>query len=185
MPAPRPTVIAFDLAGRTGVAFGRVGETPRAHTIDLDRLASQNERLAEMLRVTEVLLSRNRPDIVAYEAPVGGPKTSHFLVAVAGCFVGEATRLSHQPRSISISTVRKHFLGRALSTTDFPGLTKARAKEAIKAAVLTRCGQLGWAPRTHDEADAMAIWDYAGATYGRAQSAPLGGLFDRREGSGP
>lgn len=174
----RPAVMAFDLAGQTGVAFGRVGEVPRATTIDLGKALSQEERLAEILRATEALLSRFRPEILAYEAPVGGPKTSHLLVAIAGCFVGQAKRLGYAPKSVAIGSVRKHFLGRALASRDFPGMSKARARTAIKSTVIARCGALGWQPRSDDEADAMALWDYACATYGRGQSAPLGGLFD-------
>lgn len=178
---PGRIVLAMDLAGRAGAAWGPVGGRPEATAIDLGRAKGEGERLAEMLRATETLLSTVRPEILAYEAPVGGPKTSHFLVALVGCFVGQATLMGYKPRSVAIASVRKHFLGRALSTSDFPGMTKAQAKEAIKATVITRCGALGWKPRNHDEADAMALFDFACAHYGRGQSAPLGGLFDQRE----
>lgn len=173
-------VLALDLAGRVGAAWGSPGGRPEATTVDIGRARSEDARLAAMIRETERLLTTVQPDVLAYEAPVGGPTTSHFLVAVAGCFVGQAALMGYDPKSVAISSIRKHFLGRALSTADYPGLSKARAKEAIKAAVIARCGALRWAPRTDDEADAMALWDYACATWGRGQSAPLGGLFDAR-----
>lgn len=172
--------MAWDLAGRTGVAYGRAGETPRATTVDLGKARGEAARLAEVIRATRGLLERMRPEILVYEAPVGGPKTSHFLVAVAGCFVGQATLMGYAPVSVSIGAVRRHFLGKALAARDFPGLSKARAREAIKNAVVARCGALGWKPRTDDEADAMALWDYACATLARGQAAPLGGLFDEK-----
>lgn len=175
----RPSVMAFDLAGRTGVAFGRVGEIPRAHALDLGKKGTQGERLAALLHATQTLLERNRPDIVAYEEAVGGPKTSHRLVEMIGAFLGQAHRSGFKPHGVPIGTIRKHFLGKALNTTHFPGLTKSHAKEAIKSTIIARCGALGWAPRNDDEADAMALWDYACSTYGRGQSVPVGGLFDR------
>ncbi|WP_210526353.1 hypothetical protein [Rubellimicrobium arenae] len=173
-----PNVMAWDLAGRCGIAFGRAGEIPRATTVDLGRALSEAERFAKIIRATQHMLDRFRPDVLVYEAPVGGPRTSHFLVGVASCFVGQATILGYQPRSVAIATVRKHFLGQHLTATSL-GTTKAKAREQIKARLIARCGALNWPVRNDDEADAFAIWDYACVTYAGAQSAPLGGLFDR------
>lgn len=171
------TILAFDLASRTGVAFGRAGDIPRATTVDLGRARSEGARFAEILRATRVLLDRFEPGLVVYEAPVGGPRTSHFLVAVAGCFVGQATLMGYSPVSVSIQSVRRHFIG-CHPTAKSLGTSKAKAREQIKSMVIARCGALGWPVRNDDEADALALFDFAQATMTQAQSAPLGGLFD-------
>lgn len=177
----KPSVLAFDLAGSVGVAYGQAGGVPRSTTVNIGSRGPEGERLATMLRATRAFLTEFPPDVLAYEAPVGGPKTSHFLVALVGCFVGQATLMGFEPRSCAIASVRKHFLGRHLTHADYPrGWTRAQSRAAIKAAVIARCGLLGWHPKSDDEADALAVWDYAAATLGRAQAAPLGGLFDGR-----
>jgi hypothetical protein len=188
-------VIAFDIATKTGVAFGVAGGIPRATTIDFDKRLTDAQRFAKMLQATRVLLAKFQPDIVAFEAPIGGPRTSHFLVGIAACFQGEATRLGYSPVKISIATVRKHFLGATVTSKHFaPSIplqsrgktltaeqirerAKKAARDATKSAVVARCFALGWEVRNDDEADACAIWDYASATLGRAQAAPLGKLF--------
>jgi hypothetical protein len=171
-------VIAFDIAGATGIAFGVAGGTPRATTVDLGKKLSEAQRFSKMIQTARFFLNKFEPDIVVYEAPVGGPKTSHFLVGVAACFVGEATRLGYDPKSVNLASVRSHFLGKHLTTRHFPHLKPAAAKAEIKRAVVARCFALGWPVKGHDDADALACWDYASATLGRAQAAPTGGLFN-------
>ena len=77
-----------------------------------------------------------------------------------------------------IQSVRKHFLGKHLTARDFPSLSAKDSRLEIKQRVIARCNQIGWQPRSDDEADAMAIWDYGCATLRVAQSVPLGGLFN-------
>lgn len=172
------TIMAFDIATHTGVAFGTVGETPRSTTIDLGQGKSQALRFAKAIRTTKHLITRYKPDLIVYEAPIGGKYTSHFLVGLAACVTGQAAiECRKAPEKLDIGTVRKHFLGRNVTTRDFPGLNKKQAKAAIKQAVIGRCTMLGWKVDSDDAADACACWDYACATYCNAQSAPLGGLF--------
>lgn len=177
-------VMAFDIAGRTGIAYGRAGETPRATAVDLGKGRGDAAQFARMIRATNELLTKYRPDIVVYEGPVGGPRTSHFLVGLAACFVGEAARLGHKPIDLNLGSVRKHFLGKHITTRSMPGASKGAVRQEIKRAVIARCHALGWPVRDDDEADACALWDYASATIGRAQAKPLGGLFNERSGIG-
>lgn len=171
-------VMAFDISGRTGVAYGRAGGSPRATSLNLGQGLSEQKRFAKMISSTRFLLRKYKPDIVVYEAPVGGPKTSHFLVGVTACFVGTAAEEGFDPISVPINSVRKHFLGKHLTSRDFPGANKAGARRAIKRQVIARCQLLGWSVRDDDEADACAIWDYGCAVHGRAQSRPAGRLFN-------
>lgn len=169
--------MALDIAGSTGVAFGVAGETPRAISVDLGKRHSEAVRFSKMIGLTKTLVEKHRPDLIVYEAPVGGPKTSHTLVGIAACFVGEATRLGFTPEKVAIASVRKHFLGKHLTTAHFPGMSKGQARNEVKRALVARCNQLGWKVDDDDQADACAIWDYACSTKARAQAKPLGGLF--------
>ena len=171
-------IMAFDIAGHTGIAFGGAGEIPRSTSVDLGRKKSEAVRYSKMIGLTRKMIAQFEPDLVVYEAPVGGPKTSHFLVGVAACFVGEAHRNGVNIKKLELSSVRRHFLGKHLTSRHFPHLTKAKARIEIKRAVVARCHQLGWDVDDDDEADACALWDYAQAVYGRSQSAPLGELFN-------
>ena len=172
------TIMAFDIATHTGVAFGIVGETPRSTTIDLGQGKSQALRFAKAIKTTKHLITRYKPDLVVYEAPIGGKFSSQFLVGLAACVTGQASiECKKPPVKLNIGAVRKHFLGRNVTTRDFPGMSKANAKKAIKQVVIGRCTLLGWKVDSDDAADACALWDYACAHYAKAQAAPLGGLF--------
>jgi hypothetical protein len=169
--------MALDIAGCTGVAFGVAGETPRAISVDLGKSRSEAVRFSKMIGLTNTLIRKHKPDLLVYEAPVGGPKTSHTLVGIAACFVGEATRLGFEPEKIAIASVRKHFLGKHLTSASFPGMSKGRARQEIKRALIARCNMLGWKVDDDDQADACAIWDYACAKWAGTQAKPIGGLF--------
>ena len=171
-------VMSFDIATHTGVAVGRVGETPRATAINLGVGKSQGARYAKAVHSARYLLAKHNPDLIVYESPIGGKNTSQFLVGLSACFVAEIHLAKKPYHKLNIATVRKHFLGRHFTVRDFPGLSQMKAKAAIKQQVIGRCELLGWPVRNDDEADAMACWDFACATYGNGQSAPLGGLFN-------
>ncbi|MBT9385497.1 hypothetical protein KM176_16605 [Pseudooceanicola sp. CBS1P-1] len=170
--------MAFDIATSTGVAFGLAGKTPRATTIDLGKRGkSEAARFAKAMQVTRHLLEKYEPDHVFYEAAIGGPKASAFLIGLAACVTGTVADMGIPVREARIQSVRKHFLGKHLVAKDFPGLDARAARDAIKQRVIGRCNQLGWRPRSDDEADALAIWDFGCATLRAAQSVPTGGLF--------
>lgn len=177
-------VMAFDIATSTGVAFGRVGEVPRTTTINLGRVNQDAKKFAKVGSMVSVLLTKYKPDLVVFEAPIGGPKTSHFLVGAAAVFTGRVEEMGFRCEQVHSSTARKHFMGRALQVKDFPGKNVDQRKKALKQVIIDRCYLLGWKVQTDDEADACAIWDYACATYGRAQSIPAGGLFTKQNSTG-
>jgi hypothetical protein len=188
-------ILALDLATRTGAAFGTAGEAPQFTSIDLGKGLSDPERFAKIIRATATLIQRLTPDIIVYEAPVGGPKTSHFLVGVAACFAGEAVRRGHDPKKLNIGAIRVHFIGRNITSKDFMPVVKLEqtskprtlkqmqsrakllARAELKRQVTARCHELGWKVRTEDEADACALFSYAGAKLCKSYAAPLRGLF--------
>lgn len=170
-------VLAFDIATSTGVAWGTAGTTPQATTVDLGKGLSEAKRFANVIDAASLHIESYKPDVVAYEAPVGGKDASAYLIGLSACLRGAAALYGYDPEQIWISQYRKHFLGKHLIVRDFPGMTKANAKRQIKATVVGRCKALGWSPANDDEADAMAIWDFACAKHKAHQSTPAGGLF--------
>ena len=171
-------VMAFDIATTTGVAFGIVGGTPRCTTIDFGKAQDHNLRFAKAIKTARFLIWKYKPDLIAYEAPIGGSNTSHVLVGLAAC-IGGQIQLSGKPaHKVHVASIRKHFLGKHVTTAHFPNMKHAHAKTEIKKMVVRRCHQIGWKVRCDDEADAAALWDYACATFCKGQSRPVGGLFD-------
>jgi Holliday junction resolvasome RuvABC endonuclease subunit len=158
-------VLAFDTATKTGVAVGCAGEAPRAFSVALGTV-DWPMRFCRLLRITRRLIEEHRPDLVAVEAFVGGPKANSNLVGLVACVQGEATRRGVRVVSYYPATVRKHFLG---------GI---RSRAPIKTQVMARCRLLGWPSADDDACDALALWDYACAVESRAhQMTAVGGLF--------
>jgi hypothetical protein len=172
-------VLAFDIATVTGVALGDAGHAPRAWTVDLGEGRSRAAKFSRAILMVETLVDYHKPDLIAVEAPVGGPKTSHDLVGLWACVIGAAHKAGcKNVESCNIGTVRKHFLGKHLTAAHFPGSSKAFAKAQIKSAVMNRCAALGWVVETHDAADAAAVWDYACAKHHPTHhTTTIGGLF--------
>jgi Holliday junction resolvasome RuvABC endonuclease subunit len=176
------TVLAFDTAIKTGVAVGSTGAAPRTTTINLGK-ASWEVRYARMLRLVERYVTDFSPDLVAVESPAAGGFQNLDLIGLTVCVRAQAARMGVRSVSYMPNSVRKHFLGKALSARDFPGKTRAAAKGAIKAQVIARCQLLGWDITDPDAADAAALWDFALSKESRAhQVTTLGGLFGKERG---
>ncbi len=167
---------ALDIATRTGVCLMRPGQKPRAWSVDLGAGKSEDERFSSVLLLTHTLIERHKPDLIAIEAAVGGPKASAYLIGLVACVRGCAHNRRTPVQTYPLNSIRRHFLGKALAVRDFPGLSHHAAKKAIKQAVMDRCRLLGWEVPDADAADAAALADFACATHG-AQTIPTGGLF--------
>lgn len=170
-------ILALDVATNTGCAVGVSGGTPRSWSYNLGK-APNARRFSNVLRLTHSLIEEHKPDLIAVEGAVGGPKASAYLIGLIACVEGCAFNRGVPCEVVHLGTVRKHFLGKSLTTRHFPHLKPAAAKRAIKAQVIQRCAIMGWQVDGDDEADSLAIWDYACATYARGyQAKPLGELF--------
>jgi hypothetical protein len=169
--------MAFDIATQTGVAFGPAGGTPRAVSVDLGKGLPEAQKFSRMLRLVDDFLTRHEPDLVVYEAAIGGANSSQYLIGLVGCLRGAAFNHRLDPKAVYLAGVRKHFIGKNLTSKDFPGLGSYAAKKEIKRVVVNRCRSLGWDVEDDNEADACAAWDYACATMAGVQARP-GGLFD-------
>ena len=171
-------ILALDIATKCGLAFGEAASKPRAWSVDLGKGGSEDARFAKLLRMVAHYIKTLEPDVVAIEQPIGGRDANAYLIGLVACARGEAARHGKKVVCYFPSTVRKHFLGKALTSRDFPGLKQAAAKRAIKGAVMARCHLLGWKVEGPDEGDAAALWDYACAIESRAhQITSIGGLF--------
>ena len=168
-------VLSFDIATNTGVAFGRPGEVPLTKVIDLGTGKSDAARFAKALRMVEGFIEARQPDLISVECPIG-PGSSTLLVGLYACVVGQCMAMGHNPKRYQVQSIRKHFLGKALTSRDYPGLSKAESRKEIKRVVIARCNALGWRVDTDDEADAAALWDFTIAKE-RAGGAMPKGLF--------
>jgi hypothetical protein len=176
--APGVMIIALDLGRNLGVALGRAG-TPRPQSLALPMSRSWDGRadtFLELRRFMEEHLAHlaGRPLFVVKESP---PHLKAFLTlrdssASARTTMGyhatieTSCRLFHVPVfEQGVRTVRLHFIGNA-----------ALAREAAKAAVLSRCHELGYLPRDcddNDRGDALAVFDWASVHIARVAPAEL------------
>ncbi len=171
------TILALDVATKTGVAVGGPrSNRPTAWSVDLGKAQSHDRRFSNVLVLTHELIERHKPHLIVIEAPIGGRDASALLIGYVACIRGCAANRGIPIETFTSSSVRKHFLGRALAKRDFPHLNARAATIAIKQAVMDRCRLLGWDVPDADAADAAALWDCARATHG-AQTIPTGGLF--------
>lgn len=158
-------ILAFDTATNTGVCFGVTGEKPVTFTVGLGKV-DWSIRFSRTLKMTRKLITEYKPDIVAVEAFVGGPKANSNLIGLVACVQGETDRMGVKQVAYYPATIRKHFLG---------GI---RSKAPIKSQVYSRCQMLGWDVKDTDAADAAALWDYTCAMNSRShQITTVGGLF--------
>lgn len=175
-------IVALDLASVSGVAAGSPGGRPKAWSVDLGQGRSEDARFSKALILTHKLIEAHKPDVLAIEAPVGGSKTSHFLVGLVACVRGCAFNRGVQVEPYNIASIRKHFCGGHVTSAAYGHLDPKKRKGAARAAgknlVMQRCRQLGWEAEDDNAADACALWDYACSLQSRAhQVANLPGLF--------
>ena len=169
-------IVALDLATRTGVAVG-AGGRPNAWSVDLGAGQPEDAKFSRVLQLTHSLIDAHAPDLIAIEAPVGGPEASHFLIGLVACVRGYARNRGVPVARYQSSTIRKHFLGAVPTVRGQAAANKHAAKKAIKGMVMNRCRALGYAADDDDAADACALWDYATALRSPAQAAMTAGMF--------
>ena len=147
-------ILAFDLATQAGwaryapagaVRFGSFRMPSTGPAVGLF-LATFQKRIAPLVD--------EAPDAIVFEAPWVGPNTSQDtarkLMCLAGFLEYECHRLNIRCFEVNNASVRKFFCG------------KGRAPRAeIKDLVMHACLARGWSPHNDDEADALAVLDFA------------------------
>ena len=170
------TILALDLGVVMGFATGKPGTPGRPGSGSL-RLKRPDQSgavaFATLINWIDAELRANRPALVVKEQmlPLQAYRdlgnAAHTVTVTAGLHaIVEGFCVTHRVRceSVADSTVRKHFIGRA----------NMGSRERTKRAVIDRCHLLGLLThdvRDPDRADALALWDYAAASYGRRESA--------------
>ena len=168
-------VASFDIATQCGVAVGLSGSDPLCWSEDLGKGQSDDVRFSNVLALVDRVIRTHKPEIVSIEAPIGGSKTSHLLVGLAACARGVAKNHKLIVHSYHLKSIRKSFCGRPLQVKDYPGMSVAKAKKAMKAEVVRHAELRGWTVPDHDAADAGALWEFTCAKAGL--EAKVGGLF--------
>ena len=163
-----PLILALDISkNSTGVAKGRVGEKPVTYSIKSD---SDYDEYSAGARLTKQILAEikvDRPDWIYCEAPlIAGnlqmrdPKTAQTLIGMAFVAGVVSNIAGIQFRPVSVNTVRVAFLGRG----NFPKKDRNGdplfIKDEGKRRAMALSKMLGWEPKNHDEADALAVWFY-------------------------
>lgn len=160
-------ILAIDPGTRTGIAIGDSRANPDSFAILLaapitgapeDRAATLAARLIELIR-------EHKPELIAIEAFLPPHKQLAMAPAVISLMLhGAVAAISGLYKipliSIAPATWRKHFLGKS-----------PKGRFEIKSAVIDRAHLIGYLPKDvidSDRAEALGIWDYAAAKYGRA-----------------
>ncbi|HBU55375.1 hypothetical protein [Sulfitobacter pontiacus] len=171
-------ILALDIATHTGIAVGSAGRDPQCWSVDLGEGLTEDYRFSEILKLTHGLIVTHEPDLIICEAFIGGKNASAYLIGLVACVRGCAFNRAVSCELVFPATVRKHFLGKAYTSRDFPGMKQAKAKIEIKKLVKQRAELMGWEIPDLDAADAAATWDWACATHvPNFQAKPVGGLF--------
>jgi hypothetical protein len=181
------TIFGFDLAVVSGVAEGRPGEKPTSYSVTLRQRNDPSYFVfSNLIAFLNDKFQAERPALVVKEAmlPLGALLQlgmSESVVRVhAGLHAtveGMCGRFGVRWEDVRDGTYRKHFLGQS----------RFGSRNETKAATVNRCHLLGLMPRDcndNNRADALAIWDWAAATYGSRSASMMNfHLFGERTAS--
>ena len=161
------SILALDLATRTGFAVGPVGEIPRSGCVVLKEKGQEPDfAYSNLIWFLNDLLMKERPAVIVKEAPlalhalragVGSQASVELTYGLHAITRGMGKRFGIEVRDAHDASVRKHFIGRG----------KMDSREETKRAVVQRCHLLGYMPKDCNDdnrGDALATWDWAAAT---------------------
>jgi hypothetical protein len=152
------TVLALDLATTTGFAYGSPGGTPVFGHIRFGKPGAERAAMYRDFRNWMHVKWNERghqPSLIVYESPAVpsfmGKKTNinttRFLMGLAE-HLEEWAYNRIELHEATTSQVRCHFIGQNFKAS------------VAKPYTLERCHELGWMAATHDESDALALWNY-------------------------
>ncbi|AWN47176.1 hypothetical protein DK419_13325 [Methylobacterium terrae] len=169
-------ILFLDVAGNTGVAEGRPGQTPRLYDARLRREDDDWEDtwgravgwIADRLYVEREAVEAGDLRLVV-EAPIFTGKTGEknaeselVTKCLWACITGFARARRVMVRRVAVSTVRAAFLGNG----NLPGkVAKPLARDT--------CRALGWNPPSLDAADAGAGWWWASQQWAPDLTPPV------------
>lgn len=174
-------IAALDIATVCGFAFGDASAIPQSGSVRLKRPGEPPEIAAFNMRAfLRDRFTLERFDVLAIEHFLNpaAQKSADAVILQIMCFgvaVAEGMARGIRIEAPYPGTIRKHFIGEQ----------HKGARKDTKAAVLARAKVLGYVPRDcrdTDRSDAVALFDFAAATYARARPRELV-LFGERAAS--
>lgn len=167
--APKPFIVAFDIATATGCCHGRVGSVPLLWTWNLDHDGKARPlRLRYLMRALRTYFAGNEVDAVYYEEPTGLRAmmeigASEYTIAMLRGAIGvlEAVAIDSEIpiiRAIPVQDAREALTGQRT-------FSKVAGKSTAKDAVMRTVKMLGVKAENDHEADAYAVWHYACALH--------------------
>lgn len=171
-------ITALDIGTRMGFACGKAGHgtIPRSGAVILKAKGEHPSAAgSNLIAWLQTQWATERPGLLVKEAqlPLQAYKNlgnaAHTVMMTAGLHaIVEAmcVRFGVRFESVADSTIRKHFIGKS----------RLGDRASTKAAVVQRAHTLKLMPtdcRDDNRADALATWDYAAATFGRASGGAL------------
>lgn len=160
-------ILAYDLATKTGAAFGAPCAAPYCWSFSVD--GDHPAKFSQIARAVAGHIKNRQPDLVAIEAPFVGKNASaaRLLFGFRGivyaiCALRGVPVIEYTP-----ADVRRHFLGKA---------GRGKPTEAIRA----RCQALGWVASDADQLDAAALWSKAASVVSDDHSKMTLNLGDAR-----
>lgn len=165
---PDVTILALDLARRMGFAVGSLRRLMQHGYYDLDAGNDLGDLLNACQSAVHDLCAVHSPSLIVVEAPLSITAQTAQVSAEQQLGLDAAVRmyacLKRIPwHRVSAQTVRKVVLGRSA----FGG------SENAKRAVMAWAQAQGWAPKSHDVADALVLLSYqlGGLPGSRAEAA--------------
>lgn len=162
-------IVAIDAATVNRIAVGDTDGNVKFWSHQLGKKgASQEARFAASMHMVNGLIKSHSPDLVVIEAAIGGHNANAFLIGLVACIRGVCYARNIRCEVVTSQSVRRYFLGYTPRRSNFPNLSAVDARKAIKQVVIDRCKAVGWHPKDDNQADALAMFDYACAKFGRS-----------------
>ena len=144
-------ILALDIASVTGVAYGPKGGTPRGWIEDFGKGSHPSRFFWAQQFLARFLRDHPSPDVILYEAPWMNKRRDNLKkLALLNGLITAMQIAAHSAgvpmRGVSVQAINRAFLG----CQPPAGMRKA--------AIMTRCRQIGWDVTAQDAADAMALW---------------------------
>jgi Holliday junction resolvasome RuvABC endonuclease subunit len=165
--------LGLDLGTEMGWAAGDLRGQPTFGTERLGKAgATQGMRFAQLFFAMRKLIQKHNPEFIAFEAtipsgPVGGAARSQMGQGYRSHVLSSAFMFGNLPTEEHyVATIRAHFIKNG-------GLGGQEAKHRT----MEHCIDLGWKITNHNEADALALWDYVGSVRKLRQTPGPGDLF--------
>jgi len=151
-----PTVLALDISTHTGAAWDGPSGAPLLATWDAPHVFDPDDfgtRYTAFRNWLVPLVGIVKPNILVFEAPIPdrgnnvkrNARTARLLLGLAAHAeeIGNADPNVEEVIEKNVHTIKLYWTG---------------ASRADKAAMIARCRQVGWLPKTDHEADAAALW---------------------------